>query len=289
MLSQELVLGEADDTYERGSTLAVPCGLHIFRYVSFQGGGAPALARLIPPGEGVTLLDMPGRERGVLRRPGDCVALRADRASEVVVGLWRGSVNGSLEASFRLEPIVLVEEAQALAQPVRAGKGGLSFVAHLANRGDVAFAQNVWAGGPDAPAALEGIEIVGEPEGGKLEIQVLVGSRPPRWSQWVGAGQYAGTRGHRLPLTGLRLRVSPEAVGVEIAAEALFLGSLVASQRGRQVEFVSGSGVDPLVGVKVAVESVQANRPSRFVTEEADAQPRDKEPRVRVFRASSGR
>jgi hypothetical protein len=289
MRSQELGVGDSDDKYERGSTLSVPCGLHIFRYVSFQGGGAPALARLIPPGEGVTLLDMPGRERGLLQRPGDCIALRADRASEVVVGLRRGSVNGSLEASFRLEPIVLVDAAPAAATPVRAGKSGLSFVAHLANRGDVAFAQNVWAGGPDAPAAVEGLEIVGESDGGPLEMQVLVGSRPPRWSQWVGAGQYAGTRGHGLPLTGLRLRVSPEAVGVEIAAEALFLGSLVASQRGRQVEFVSGSGVDPLVGMKVAVESVQANRPSRLGAEDAEAQARDKEPRVRVFRASSGR
>lgn len=84
-------MAESEDRYDRGSTLSVARGLHIFRYVSFQGAGVPAVARMIPPGAGVTVLDMPGRERGVLQRPGDCLVVRADRASDVVVGLRRGS------------------------------------------------------------------------------------------------------------------------------------------------------------------------------------------------------
>jgi hypothetical protein len=286
-------VAEAEDRFDRGSTLSVARGLHIFRYVSFQGAGVPAVARVIPPASGVTLLDMPGRERGALQRPGDCMVVRAERTSEVVVGLRRGAADGSLDASFRLEPIVLAEDSSApqvepevVRAPVAAAP--FSFLAHLANRGDTAFAQNIWAGGPDAPAAVEGMQIVAEDGPAAIELQVLVGSRPPRWSEWVGAGQYAGTRGHGLPLVGLRLRVKPEFAGLEIAAEALFLGALVASQRGRQVEFISGSGVDPLVGVKIGLQTVQEVGATRG-TAAPDALVKDREPRVRVFRASTAR
>jgi hypothetical protein len=82
--------------------------------------------------------------------------------------------------------------------------------------------------------------------------------------------------------------VRPEVTDIEIAAEALFLGALVAAQRGRQVEFISGSGVDPLVGVKIGVQSAQGAGSTRL-GQPLDARARDKEPRVRVFRASSGR
>jgi hypothetical protein len=284
---------EAGDRFDRGSTLSVARGLHIFRYVGFQGAGAPAVARLIPPNAGVTLLDMPGRERGELQRPGDCLVVRADRGCDVVVGLRRGAPNGSLDATFRLEPIVLAEEApvapviEAPSAPAPA-PAALSFLAHLANRGDTAFAQEAWAGGPDSPAAIEGLQIVAEGGAAPLELQALVGSRPPRWSEWVSAGQFAGTRGHGLPLVGVRLRLKPETVGLEIAAEALFLGALVASQRGRQVEFVSGSGIDPLVGVKIGLHSVRETSASGAASV-PDAQTRDREPRVRVFRASAAR
>ena len=279
-------MAEGEDRYDRGSTLSVARGLHVFRYVSFQGTGAPAVARVIPPNAGVALLDMPGRDKGMLQRPGDCLVLRAERTSDVVIGLRRGSADGSLDASFRLEPVVLADEAPA-AKPMAAA-APLSFIAHLSNVGDAQFAQNVWAGGPDAPAAIEGLQIVAEGVPAALEMQVLVGGRPPRWSDWVGAGQYAGTRGHGLPLVGVRLRLKPEAAGVEITAEALFLGALVAAQRGRLVEFVSASGVDPLVGVKFAVQGVQDAAISRLASG-PDAQAREREPRVRVFRASTVR
>lgn len=285
-------MAEAEDRFDRGSTLSVVRGLHIFRYVSFQGAGVPAVARLIAPDSGVALLEMPGRDRGMLQHPGDCLVLRADRACDVVVGLRRGAPNGSLDATFRLEPIVMTEEPQiaAVAAPAAraAAPAPLSFLAHVANQGDTPFAQEAWVGGPDAPAAIEGLQIVAEGGYAPLELQALVGSRPPRWSEWVGVGQYAGTRGHGLSLVGVRLRVRPEVVGLEIAAEALFLGALVASQRGRQVEFVSGSGVDPLVGVKIGLQAVRETSAGGAALV-PDTPARDREPRVRVFRASSAR
>jgi hypothetical protein len=283
---------EAEDRFDRGSTLSVARGLHIFRYVNFQGVGVPAVARLIPPDLGVSLMNMPGRDKGMLQSPGDCLVLRADRACDVVVGLRRGAPNGSLDATFRLEPIVMTEESHiaAVASAVEPASAlaPLSFLAHVANHGDTPFAQEAWIGGPDSPAAIEGLQIVAEGGFSPVELQALVGSRPPRWSEWVGVGQYAGTRGHGLSLVGVRLRLRPEVVGLEIVAEALFLGALVASQRGRQVEFVSGSGVDPLVGVKVGLQAVREISVGGAASV-PDTQARDREPRVRVFRASAAR
>ena len=267
-----------EDRFERISSLTLASGLHVFRYVSFNGAGVPAVARMMASGSDVAMLDMPGRDGGVLRQPGDCLVLRAERPCEVRVGLNRGARESSLDASFRLEPLAL---APAVATPRPSAAAPVSFVAHLANIGDAAFTQGVWAGGPDRPAIVEGLQIVAEAGAAPLEMQVLAGSRPPRWSEWVGPGQFAGTRGHNLPLIGVRLRLKPEAAGVEIVAEALFLGALVAAQRGRQIEFVSASGVDPLVGLKIAV------LPARDSVVSIDAPNRDS--RVRVFRASAGR
>jgi hypothetical protein len=151
-------------------------------------------------------------------------------------------------------------------------------------RGDVVVKQEEWAGGPDAPSPIEGLEFMGEPgEGLSLEMQVLVSSRPPRWSNWVSAGEYAGTRGRYLQLIGVRLRLGgPKGDRSELAADALFLGSLVSSKRGREIEFLSKSGVDPLVGLRLGIVSVETLGNGRAVIGSG----REREGRVRVFRAS---
>lgn len=277
-------MGDLDERFDRVSTLNVARGLHVFRYVSFDGSGAPAIGRFLPLSEGISLVDMPGRENGRLLAPGDCLVIRADRAGEAQVGLKRGSVDGALEATFRLDVIVRCEEEAQVLAP--APSPPVSFLAHIALVGDKAFAQSEWAAGPDAPGVIEGLQIVAESDS-PLEMQVLLGARPPRWSDWVGAGAYAGTRGYGLPLLGLRLRLSPNASGVEIDAQALFLGALVASQQGRAVEFVSGSGVEPLVGVKIAIAKTLERTPG--VTGGSQPVSAVGEPRVRVFRASTSR
>lgn len=277
-------MGELIERFDRVSALSIVRGLHVFRYVSFNGSGAPAMAKFIPDKNGMSIVDMPGREGGSLLAPGDCLIVRADCAGEATVGLRKGSAEGVLDASFRLDVIVRCEEVSA--PPVAAPTPEVTFLAHIANVGDASFAQNIWAGGPEAPGAIEGLQIVCESES-PLEMQVLVGGRPPRWSDWAGAGHYAGTRGFGLPLLGVRLRLNSETSGLEISADALFLGAIVASQRGRVVEFVSGSGVDPLVGVKIAIEKAAERKPGVGGGNEAPASIR--EPRVRVFRAAAAR
>ena len=274
-------MGEAVESFDRSSTITVVRGLHVVRYVSFQGQGAPAQARVVASAPEVTLLEMPGRADGVLQKPGECLVLRASQDAEIIVGLRKSGPEGGLDATFRVEPIV----REAAPQRPREDVTSVSFLAHLSNRGDVKFAQGVWAGGPDSPAAVEGLEIVQSSGASLLEMQVLVASRPPRWSEWVGAGQFVGTRGYGLPISGLRFRTAPQSE-VEILAEAHFLGSLVATRRGKQVEFMSASGIDPLVGVKIGLLNGQAGGASGTVS---DAPLQDREPRVRVFRASSAR
>ena len=252
--------------------------------MSFDGAGAPAAARFVGISEGITVLDMPGREEGRLLAPGDCLVVRADRAGEAKVGLKRGSADGALEATFRLDVIVRCEEEVKAAAP--AAPAPVSFLAHVALVGDKPFAQGEWVAGPEAPGVIEGLQIFSEGDS-PIEMQVLLGGRPPRWSDWVGAGAYAGTKGYGLPLLGVRLRLAPHAVDQEIDAQALFLGALVASQRGRTVEFVSGSGAEPLVGVKIAIVRTQERTPG--VTGASDPASAGREPRVRVFRASTAR
>jgi hypothetical protein len=152
-------------------------------------------------------------------------------------------------------------------------------------RGDVAVTENEWLAGPGSPAPIEGIGIRStDRERLSVEMQVLaVGA--PQWSIWVGDGAFAGTRGRGLPLAGVRLRlVGAEASRVEFSAEALFLGHMVQTKTGRQVEFASSTGSDPLVGLKLGVNTVE--RPVRAQKNEGPGQ--DRGSRVRVFRPSAG-
>ena len=277
-------MGEREPSFDRVSALNVARGLHAFRYVSFDGAGAPAIATFVPDSNGMSIVDMPGREGGKLLAPGDCVVVKADRAGEAMVGLRRGSADGTLEASFRLDVLVRCEEAPAAV--VEAPATEMSIVAHIGYVGDARFAANEWVGGPEKPGMIEGLGFDADASL-PVELQVLVGGRPPRWSDWTGPGHFVGTRGQGLPLLGLRLRLRPDAGDLEINAEALFLGALVASQRGKVVEFVSGSGVDPLVGVKIALEKASARTP--VASPRVEALDPVREPRVRVFRASTAR
>src|SRR5208337_2587070 len=60
------------------------------------------------------------------------------------------------------------------------------FVAHVSWRGDVRVAPSEWAAGPDAPGRIEGLEIgaLGK-DGVRAELQVLAGTKEPRWSEWI--------------------------------------------------------------------------------------------------------
>lgn len=152
-------------------------------------------------------------------------------------------------------------------------------------RGDVTMSEDEWMAGPDSPAPVEGLCIKSpNRELFSVEMQVLVVGAQ-QWSIWVGDNVYAGTRGRGLPLGGVRLRlVGAEAAQTELTAEALFLGSMVLKKSGRQIEFTSSTGSEPLVGLKLGVKRVESAPGGRI----GENPWQERGSRVRVYKSSSG-
>ncbi|WP_177302925.1 hypothetical protein [Methylobacterium sp. 174MFSha1.1] len=153
------------------------------------------------------------------------------------------------------------------------------------------MAEGVWIAGPDAPAPIEGVAVrVGDTRSDlRLEYQVLVGGANGGWTAWT-TGDYAGTKGQARPLLGIRMRLSGGAArAVTLAVDALFLGATVEAARGDHVELLSGAGVDPLVGLKIALVPVPSGTDpgkNSLVQSRPAQQAESRAGRVRVFRAS---
>ncbi len=272
--------------------------MFVLRYVASKDGGfAPtAEVRAVSDSDqSLEIISPPGVRTGHLAKPGACAVIRAERSGELVIGIRRSAASGSLDASFRLELLSSAEERSwqdgSDKLPVRPSptlgasrSGGLRFLAHLAMRGDVEIDEGDWAAGPMSPTPIEGLQIhPGLASDPRMEIQVMHGGRPQQWSRWFSVGEFAGSRGRRAPLLGVRIRIAGSEQA-ELQGEALFLGSLVVSKRGRELEFVSAAGVDPLVGLRLALRGAEVGGASKAFVAPA----RERESRVRVFRASVG-
>jgi hypothetical protein len=129
---------------------------------------------------------------------------------------------------------------------------GFGFVCHVARKGDVGAAGGGWIGGPGSPAVIEGVLLHwNAPAGARLEYQALTAGAGGRWSAWVAAGAFAGTRGRSLPLVGLRVRIVGGSGRFRLQGEAIFLGLPAVVDSGESLEFTSYAGVDPLVGLRL--------------------------------------
>ena len=296
-----------DALFDRHSSLHVTRGLYVLRYE--QGGASHdhpvAMVKPAAGSEGVVqVISAPGGVEGWLDRPGAAVLVRAEDIGKIQIGVKRSGSNGSLEAAFRLESISMRledkpnpistnarETGPSQFSPISIassanGSEGTLFLAHVSRRGDVSVRANEWAGGPEAPGRIEGLAILGSGKQGlRTEVQVLPGPKDATWSDWVGAGVFAGTRGRHQPLVGVRLRLTgDQAHHSFIHAEALFLASAIMIRRGKEVECVSQSGRDPLVGFRFEIcpERRASVRPAMSPVEP------DGYPRVRIFRANAG-
>jgi Clostridial hydrophobic W len=309
-----------DVKFERLSAIAVSRGLLVVRYASSGAEKDFPLAVVRPGAECeklVEIISAPGVTQGYLERPGDSLVVRVHDAARLEVGVRRTAPEGSLDASFQIDslsggklPSAIPSNAKTVAEPIKSAmlrdfaelrardsersqeakpakpvKPALAFVAHVAMRGDVEAREDQWIAGPNAPAPIEGLAIKSEnPSRLGVEIQALIAGAQ-QWTGWASSGAYTGTKGRGLPLLGLRLRLSgAEAARMEFSAEGLFLGSTSVAKSGRQIEFVSATGSDPLVGLKLGVRTIERS-PSALTSE---GPWRDRGSRVRVFRSSSG-
>jgi hypothetical protein len=275
---------------ERVAVLAVEMGLFVVRYASSRAAKAPSVfVRPSPLCEGqFQIISAPGRQPGVLSRPGDCVVVFAPEDGSLQVTVSTKAPDGDLDASIRMEALAEapVEEPAAprssIAGPRPNGSArvvskrpreapvvfsGFAVMAHVARRGDLLADSGEWIGGPAAPAPIEGLQINWTPPAGvTLEYQVLAVGARGRWSTWVFSGEFAGSRGRRLPLAGVRLRLGGEfADRFRLDGEALFLGSTVEADSSRDLEFASRSGTDPLVGLRLELREKNIEKPAATV------------------------
>jgi Clostridial hydrophobic W len=301
--------------FDRDSSLLVAPGLYVLRYESGGGKGDSPTAVVLPARESegdIEIISAPGCAPGCLEKPGSALFIRAADHSRLQIGVRRQGSNGSLDAAFKLESVgslsagsthtkggrPLPAEDETAASPVvaaadsRASSNAL-FLAHVSRRGDIWVLPGQWAAGPDAPGRIEGLELRPLEKAGVFsELQVLASSSDAGWSDWIGTGAFAGSRGQNRALTGLRLRLTgDQAHRFIVDAEAFFLGSSILKKRGREVEFVSSFGRDPLVGFRFEVcpERRLSVRSPTSLSGRDSPHDREAQPRVRVFRAAEAR
>ena len=296
---------------ERVANLAVERGLFVVRYASSHASAAPSVFVRPSPSceESVQVVSTPGGAQGVLTKPGDCVVIVAAAAGSLHVTVSTRSADGDLDANIRMETITSsdpvapnglgalqgaaprkapvaprrasatqkspIEPRRIAARLKRSEDSHSEFAvaAHVARRGDLVVAPGEWVGGPSAPAPIEGLQINWAPPiGVALEYQVLVVGAGGRWSTWVFAGEFAGSRGRRLSLVGVRMRLGGEqADRYSLYGEALFLGAPIVSDKGRELEFLSRSGTDPLVGLRLELNEMASDGPDLVAETKAEA------------------
>jgi hypothetical protein len=287
---------------ERVAVVPVEAGTHLLRYLSSSASLPPCLfARVSPISEAfVKLIFVPGSSQAALAAPGDHAVVVAEKSGSLHLTIV-ASPGSSADAQIQIEPMngashvatssapdashqgctvwrrpsalvphpsaspVIAPGAPASAKFSGFSKGAsiFSFMCHVARRGDVVAGSGEWIGGPVSPAVIEGVTINwAAPVGISLEYQVLVQGAEDRWSAWVKAGEFAGSRGRRLPIVALRVRIAGNSAGrFKLSGEAIFLGCAGVAETGTHLEFTSYANADPLVGLKLELtESVAALR-----------------------------
>jgi len=288
---------------EAFSSVSVQRGLYVLRYVSAVDEIEPPSAEIHVPADAdtkVRLIAAPGEAPGFLAHPGKCLVVVAEEQTAITIGLRAGRPGGSLETIIRLEPlempiareteVVSTSDVISSAPPQSSRLSSASevpsvaLVAHISRRGDVAVEPDVWAAGPEAPSAIEGLIVnLDKPDGLKVQVQALIGVGAKDWTSWVDAGAFVGTKGKAQPLTGLRFRIDgPKSIGLRLDIDAMFLGSPIVSRRGRLVELTSGTGSDPLVGLRVKL-----GREDPDFTSLSANNGRDVRSKIRIFRSGA--
>lgn len=244
----------------RQATISFERGLFVLRYASCDVPQSPPRVRFAVAGglqSGIRIVPVPGSAAGELNGVGELAVISAEVPGAIDVLIEESRSGGGIGCSLALDRLGGSAQAQPsqpsvamTAGPVPGSARAAHLIAHLSNRGDVALALGDWIGGPQAPTPIEGLSIPAalvddEP----FEYQVM-SAGSDRWSGWLPAGSFAGSRGQARALRGIRLRLTAAGSHV-LRAEALFLGAPIDQKVGRDLEFMSSSPFDVMVGFRI--------------------------------------
>ncbi len=265
-------------------THRVTRGLFILRYAASNAGNpathsaAPTIRVTPQNGTDVELIAWPGVPSNELLGPGDGLVLRALRDTSIALEVIPSLAGGSVDAELHLEPVSRLAQGgfsrtDNVASPVggvsaETGVDEIEILAHVSRRGDVVIPAGEWICGPEYPMAIEGIEIrwPHRPPGLEIVTSVSVSKNGVRNLPTTLTGEFAGTRGRAAPLTRIELSLTGARAGdFALRSDALFLGSAVQSKRGQSISLIGPSGREPLVGLRLSIDSVSTNDAGRAV------------------------
>ena len=279
-------------------------GLFCIQYEDAEDQASPPKV-VVKPALGhersVELLLHPDAHDSTLWGPGSSLVVRTTSAAKLQVEVVPLRPNGSRAASVRVEPLTQ-------GAPPRAGFGtsagsefdfesaafdGLRVLGHVAGIGDVSVNANEWIAGPTAPSRVEGISIYWPNRPRGLDVRYAVKTAAQTGvAKMVELETFAGTRGRALPVTGFVIELSGPASGTaQIIAEAAFLSAPILRAIGQRVVLTGPTGREPLVGLRLLIQSsvaAAAQAPageSEIAARNDRNYPTSAKGKVRVFRS----
>jgi hypothetical protein len=302
---------ERDSDLGQRKVVELDRGLFLVHYKSAGDEAAPKVVVAAAPGheERLQIFTHPDSDSHTLWEPNTSLVVQATEPATLQVEVIPAYPNGSRVAAVRIEPVrqgqprlqVSVDESTESAidraiDEITPNVGDIRILGHVAGIGDVIVIPNQWVAGPSAPSRIEGIAIEWprRPSGIELRYAVKSGAAQIPSGNLVGPGEFAGTRGRALPLTGIILELSGELSDkYQLSAEAIFLNSPVMRVLGKRVTLSGPTGREPVVGLRLNVEPIEQRAPVQATFREAPARsaapaPVAKPPaasRVRVFRS----
>jgi hypothetical protein len=284
-------------------------GLFLVNYKSAEDPeAAPRVAVAPYPGheKHMELVLHPDAQEAMLWEPNTSLVVRVTSPGKLQVQVLPRFPGSSRAAVVRIEPVnfggisgAVQQKDRGVLQPrndapvvaMHASPAGFKLLGHVAGIGDVNVGLDEWIAGPSAPSRIEGISLdwSGRPANVNIRYAVQFANAQPGSGRMVPLGQFAGTRGRALPLTGVVLEMDGPG-NLEFIAEAIFLGAPTLRAIGRRVVLSGPTGREPLVGLRINLEGISAaaeppppSEETRAPNKKASDAPGSR--KIRVFRA----
>ena len=282
------------DRTTQQQTVAINRGLFVVRYAAAEDKIQPPKVTVAPDrasSQYISFLLHPDHKEAVLWQPDSSLVVRAIAAAKLSVEVTPTQERGSAAATVKIEPL---NQGQALPlytrektrKRSRSAAGNIRILGHLSGIGDVHVNANEWMAGPAKPLRIEGISIDWPEKPQDLEIHYAIRTAKPEMvsGRKMHLGSFAGTRGKAMPIVAVALEMSGQgAAKFQFVLEAIFLGSPTLRVAGKHVVASGPTGREPLVGLRLAIEKVDAvSQPQPEVSGRKSKRPGGK---VRVFRS----